>query len=157
MTLHQATNPDALSMMSFIRLQGPQIVEHRIAEWIREVDMLSGGKTPPEVLAMLSGMVMQRMKHRSVASVMMALRDGLNYTDDDGRIYGSITWTKIAMWLDRHEEKVLALAHDSHASQVTKNDNYDRSWLDEQEAKSTKVQDRKDRLIDSLRKQLDKK
>lgn len=157
MTIHQATDPNALSMMSFIRIQGPQVVEHRIAQWIREADMISGGKTPPEVLSMLSGMLMEKMKHRSVASVLMALRDGVSYTDEDGKVYGSITWPKICIWLDRHEEKVLAIAHDTHASQVTKGDNYDSRWLDEQEAKSPKVQDRKDRIIETLKNKLEKR
>jgi hypothetical protein len=144
-------------MRSFIRTQGPQMVEHRIAQWLLEADLLCGGKTPAEVLSMLSGMVMEHMKHRSVASVLMALRDGISYTDKDGKVYGSLTWPTVKLWLDRHEEKMLALAHESHASKVVKNDNLDGRWLDEQEKNSAKVQDRKDRIIESLKKKLDSK
>lgn len=156
-TIYQATDPRALTMRSFIRLQGPQATEHRIAMWLQEVDMLTGGKTEPQVLALISGMVMEHMKHRSVASVMMALRDGINYTDKDAKVYGSLTWSTVKVWLDRHEEKVMGVAHETHASKVVKNDNLDGRWLDEQEKKSPKVQDRKDRIIESLRKKLDSK
>jgi hypothetical protein len=157
MTLQQATSPKAVTMMSFIRERGQVGAMRQVHEWLKHADLLSGGKTPPEVLAMLSSMVVEKMRHRSVASVLMALRDGLSYTDDEGKVYGSLNWPKIALWLDRHEEKVMALAHETHASKVVKGDNYGSDWLNTQEAKSTKVQDRKDRLIDSLRKQLDKK
>jgi len=157
MTIAQATSPKAVTMMTFIREKGQVGAMRQVHEWLKYADLLSGGKTPPEVLAMLSSMVVEKMKHRSVASVLMALRDGLSYTDDDGKVYGSLTWPKIALWIDRHEEKVMGLAHESHASKVVKGDNYDGRWLDEQEKRSFTAQERKDRIINTLRQQLDRK
>jgi hypothetical protein len=155
LTIHRATDPNALTMVSFIREHGQENVVLKVFDWLQEIDLLSGGRTDERALALIANMVVNRMKHRSVASVLMALRDGFSSTDRDGKIYGSITWPAVAIWLDRHEEQVLALAHDTHASKVVKGDNYDRRWLDEQEAKSPKVQDRKDRIIEDLKRKLD--
>ena len=144
-------------MISFIREHGQEAVVHRVFDWLQEVDMLSGGRTDERTLALIANMVVSHMKYRSVGSVLMSLRDGMSYTDKEGKIYGALTWPTVKTWLDRHEEQVLAIAHQTHASKVVKGDNYGSDWLNAQEAKSAKVQDRKDRLIDSLRKKLETK
>jgi hypothetical protein len=155
LTIHQATNPEALTMVSFIREHGQEQVVMKVFDWLQEIDLLSGGRTDERALALMANMVVSRMRHRSVASVLMALRDGFSSTDRDGKVYGSLSWPTVCVWLDRHEEQVLAVAHDTHASKVVKGDNYGGRWLDEQEAKSAKVQDRKDRIIEDLKRKLD--
>jgi hypothetical protein len=157
LTIHRATNPKALTMVSFIREHGQENVVLKVFDWLQEIDLLSGGRTDERALALIANMVVNRMKHRSVASVLMALRDGFSSTDKDAKVYGSITWPSVAIWLDRHEEKVLAVAHETHASKVVKGDNYGSDWLNAQEAKSAKVQDRKDRIIEGLKRKLDKR
>ena len=145
-------------MISFIREHGQEAVVHRVFDWLQEVDMLSGGRTDERTLALIANMVVSHMKYRSVGSVLMSLRDGMSYTDKEGKVYGVLTWGTVKTWLDRHEEQVLAIAHQTHASKVVKGDNNrDTKWMDALERKSEKVQDRKDRLIDSLRKKLETK
>lgn len=153
-TIQQATSPKALTMISFAREVGPQAVIRQVFDWLTQIDALSGGKTTANTLAMIAGMVVDRMQYRSVASVLMALRDGFSSTDKDGKIYGSLTWPTVSLWIERHEEKVLAVAHEAHASKVVKGDNYGTEWLNEQEEKSAGYKSRQSREIERLRKKL---
>ena len=158
MTIHQATDPEALTMRSFVRIEGPQAVEHRVAEWLREVDLFCGGRTPAETIFLLAGMVMEHFKHRSVPSLIMALRDGMGSTDKEGKVYGALTWPTVRLWLERHEEAVMNLANDAHGKSVVKNDNLGKDWMDRLERGSTKgVIERQERLIDQLRRKLENK
>jgi len=153
-TIQQATSPKALTMISFAREVGPEAVIRQVFDWLTQIDALSGGKTTANTLAMIAGMVVDRMQYRSVASVLMALRDGFSSTDKDGKIYGSLTWPTVSLWIERHEEKVLAVAHETHASKVVKGDNYGKEWMDEQEQKSTGHKSRQSREIERLRNKL---
>lgn len=156
LTLHQATSPDALTVMSMVRLKGAKFTQSVVAMWIREVDALVGDRAKPEAIAMMANMLIDRMKYRSIASVLMVLRDGMGYTDEDGKVYGTITWPKLALWAERHEERVMAIASETHSSKVVKNDNVGRDWMDKLERGSQDYTiGRQQREIERLRKKLD--
>ena len=157
LTIHQATSPKALTMISFVREVGKVEAIVQVRRWLSEIDMLSGGKTPEINLGMIAAMVVNTMQYRSVASVLMALRDGVSYTDRDGKVYGILTWTAVALWIERHEEKIMAIAESEHSSRVVKNDNLGAEWMNELEKKSTKTKDRQSAEIDRLRRKLDSK
>ncbi len=145
-------------MRSMIRIWGQDNTKALIAMFITEADMMCGGKCAPEAIAMFAGMCLEKFKHRSVASVLMAIRDGITYSDEDGKVYAAITWPKISLWLDRFEEKVLNMAHSEHSANVVKGDNYDGRYLDALEREDPKKRlEQKDRLIDQLRKKLETK
>lgn len=125
---------------------------------LTEADALSGGKCTPDTIRMLAGMAMEKFKHRSMASIIMAIRDGIGYSDDDGKVYGQITWPKLALWLDRHEEAILNMAQDEAASRKEAPGNLGKDYLDGLERKdSSRVVERQQRLIDKLKQKLDTK
>lgn len=107
---------------------------------------------------MMAAMAIDKYRHRSMEFIMLAIRDGMGSTDEDGKVYGSITWPKLALWLERKEQEVMDMAHEEHASKVVKNDNLDGRWLDEQERRDpSRMLAAKDREIDRLRRKLENK
>ncbi len=158
MTLQAATSPDAITMRSMVREIGQDATKAAIALAIKQADDLCGGKCSDDALVMMAGLAMQKFAHRSYASVIMAIRDGISYSDEDGRVYGSITWPKLSMWLDRHEASIMGLAESEHAASVVKNDNLDGRYLDAQERNDpSRKLEQKDRLIEQLRRKLETK
>ena len=158
LTLTKATDPNGLTVRSLVRLNGKVYAQAVIANWLTEADVLTGGKTGAETIEMISNMILQHTQHRSVGSVLMAIRDGIGYTDDDGKVYGSITWPKVNLWLQRHEQAVLDMVMDAHSSAVSKNDNLGRDWMDQMEKKSpNRLIEKKDRIIAALERKLKSK
>jgi len=131
LTLARATDPQALTVLSLARLKGFDYACAVVIKWLTEADAVTGGKTSADEIATLAQMTLRHMKHRSVGSIAMAIRDGIGYTDDNARIYGSITWVKLSIWLDRHEQAVLSIAADQHSRSVVKNDNTGKDWMDQ--------------------------
>ena len=136
------------------RLKGIDFTAAVVAMWLTEADKVSGGRTDAEAIASLSHMVIQHMRHRSIGSIVMMIRDGIGYADEEGKVYGTLTWPKISLWITRHEQAILNMSMDSHSNKVTKNDNVGKDWMDKLEKRSQPVQDRKDRIIDSLKRKL---
>lgn len=158
MTLREAISPDAITMRSMIREIGQDATKAAIALALKQADELCGGKASDDALVMMAGMAIEKFKHRSYASVIMAIRDGVSCSDDAGRVYGSITWPKLSMWLDRHEDAIMDVAESEHSASVVKNDNLDGRWLDAMErGDPARRLEQKDRLIDQLRRKLENK
>lgn len=105
LTLAQATSPDAYPIRRLLREHGEAVAAMWISDVLTEADALCGGKNPPHVLAAFGRMALAEFQHRSVQSLVLAVKEGLCR-----KVYGALTWPQIAEWLSDHEAKVVALA-----------------------------------------------
>jgi hypothetical protein len=145
-------------MISMNRIHGPRKTQALISMYLAEADSICGGKCTPETLENLAMLAMRKFSHRSMASVLMAIRDGTGYSDDDGKVYGSITWPKLSLWMDRHEESVLTMAQNESAARKEAPGNLGKDYLDKQERGSDSYRvEKQSRLIDKLRAKLENK
>ena len=151
-TLHTATLPTAISLRRLDR-ENRGSAAQLIGQLLVEADQLCGGRCTPEEIVMLARMTFGNFSHRSVESLVLALKEGMNRTDNEGRIYDKLTWPKVHLWLKAHEDAVMALASDDHSKVTVKNDNLGADYMDRQEHKAGA----KDRLIDQLKRKLDAK
>lgn len=143
LSLAVATSPDELPMRAFIRLNGFDTVVLAVIAWITQADALAGGRTPAETIGMLAQLCVEKFKHRSVASLLMALRDGIMSSDKDGKVYGQLTWPTLSLWLDRHEALVLKEADSEHARVKEPAENQQEDHL-----ATLAINDSKDRRIE---------
>lgn len=128
--------------------------EHMASTWIglvlEEADMLCGGKNAPGTLAMFGRMALQNFQHRSVESLVLAIRDGLNR-----KVYGQLTWPQIAEWMNDHENAVIGIAEDEASTHRFTGDNLGADFLDRQERESQQGTIRRQAtLINALRAKL---
>lgn len=158
-TIHTATAVEAISIRRFER-ENPGQGRGLIGQLLAEADMMCGGKCTEDELVMLGRMVWGNFNHRSVESLVLAIKEGIGRTDKDGKVYEKLTWPKVHLWLMDHEEKILSLSQDAHARAVVKGDNYGADWM-EREQHAAEAKDRaiasKDRLIEQLKRKLDAK
>ena len=158
LVLSRATSSNSVTVRSMLRLHGRDATQAVIALYITEADALSGGKCSADTIRMLAAMSMKKMEHRTVASILMAIRDGISYSDEDGKVYGSITWPKLSLWFDRHEEAIMNMVQDEAASRKEAPGNLGSDYLDKMERGTDKYRiDRQSRLIDKLKAKLDSK
>lgn len=154
----EAASPSATSIRSVVRTHGEHTAIGTVGLWLGQANEVTGGKCSNDAIATMAAMAIDKYRHRSMEFIMLAIRDGMGSTDDDGKVYGSITWPKLALWLERKEQEVMDMAHSEHASVVVKNDNLDGRWLDEQERRDpSRMIAAKDREIDRLRRKLETK
>lgn len=158
MTMAEAASPSAITVRSAIRHHGETMTRAAVSMWLVDANMVTGGKTTDEAIKLMAAMAIDYYRHRSMEFILLAIRDGIGSTDEDGKVYGSITWPKLALWLARKEQEVMDMAHSEHASKVAKNDNLDGRYLDEQERRDpSRMIAAKDREIDRLRRKLETK
>lgn len=156
LTLKQATSSNAITLISMNRIHGPRKTQVLIALYLEQADALCGGKCTAEVLENLAIMAMRKFSHRSVASILMSIRDGMGYSDEDGKVYGAITWPKLSLWMDRHEESILSMTANESAAHKEAPDNLGKDYLDKQEKGSDSYRiEKQSRLIDKLRAKLE--
>ncbi len=108
-----------------IREHGEQAAATWMGLVLGEADALCGQRADPNAIAMWGRMVLQNFGHRSVESLLLAIRDGLNR-----KVYGALTWPQIAEWLSDHEAKVVALAEGETAQHRFTGDNLGADYLD---------------------------
>lgn len=125
----------------------------KIGAILYEADMLAGGRCTAAELEAMSKWVLQHFRHRTIASLVLAIKEGISRTDDDGKVYGKLTWPTVKLWLDTHEQAIMDNSHADHSSHVVKNDNLGADWLDRQEHAAGA----KDRMIEHLKRKLDAK
>lgn len=131
-----------------------------VSRLIKEADLATGGRCSLDDIEQMTHMAIQYFKHRSVDSLVLALREGMGRNDDDGKVFGKLTWNKLKLWLDTHEEEILAMAHAGHAEKVVKFDNLGAQYMEDLEGQQSwkdKKMDRQQQEIDRLRKKLDHK
>lgn len=133
-----------------IKDHGEQIASTWIGLVLEEADLMCGSKNPPHVLAMFGRMVLQNFAHRSVESLVMAIRDGLNR-----KVYGALSYPQIAEWLNDHENAVLWLSESEAAQHRFTGDNLGADYMDklERESKDGTIR-RQQTLINQLRAKL---
>lgn len=90
---------------------------------------MCGGKTAPNVLAMFGRMALQQFAHRSVESLVVAIRDGMM----SGKIYGALTYPQISEWLNDHEAAIMGAVESETASHKFTGDNLGADYLDKLE------------------------
>lgn len=153
-----AASPSATSVRSVIRTHGEHAAIGAVGLWLAQADTVTGGKCSSEALGIMAAMAVDKYRHRSMEFILLAIRDGMGSTDEDGKVYGSITWPKLALWLERKEQQVLDMAAAEHARHVVKNDNLDGRYMDAQERRDpSRMIAAKDREIDRLRRKLETK
>lgn len=130
-TLLAATSPEAYPIRRMMKDHGEHIASSWIGLVLEEADLMCGAKNPPHVLAMFGRMVLQNFAHRSVESLVLAIRDGLN-----GKVYGALTYPQIAEWLNDHEQAIVGLAEGEAAQHRFTGDNLGAAYLDRLEHQS---------------------
>lgn len=132
-------------------MHGPGLVGAQVSFLLKQADMLAGGRCTNDELELMTRMAVQNFRHRSMESLVLAIRDGIERTDERGKIYGKLTWSTVKVWLDDHEQAIMGMVEDEHAQMVVKNDNLGADWMNRQEHDAGM----KDRMIDRLRRQLE--
>lgn len=133
-----------------VKEHGPELASTWIGLVIAEADAMCGGKNPPHVLAMFGRMVLSTFEHRSVESIALAIRDGLN-----GKIYGQLTYPTIAEWITNHEAQIMGLSETEAAQNRFTGDNLGADYLDRMEHESDKGTIRRQQnVIQQLRNKL---
>ena len=153
LTLAEATAPDLRPMRAIEMEHGQGMALLKIGAILLEADTLAGGRCTAAELELLAKMTLQHFRHRTIASLVLAIKEGVSRTDEAGKVYGKLTWPTVKLWLDDHEAKIMGAVADEHARSVVKNDNLGRNWMDREEHMATG----KDRLIDYLRRKLEAK
>lgn len=147
----RAASPSAYPILRAKRELGDETVAQWVVMVLTEADVMCGGKTPPNVVAMWSRMVLQQFGHRSVESLCLAVRDGMM-----GKVYGALTYPQIAEWMNEHEARIMAIVESEGAAHKFTGDNLGSDYLDRAEHDSAAGTIRRQQsLIDSLRRKLD--
>ena len=150
MSLKHATSPEAYPILRMVKEHGPEVASTWIGVVLEEADQLCGSKNPPNVLAMFGRMVLHNFAHRSVESLVIAIRDGLSR-----KVYGALTYPQIAEWMNDHEAAVIALVESEAGQHKFTGDNLGAAFLDRMEHESTPATIRRQQnLINSLRAKL---
>ena len=133
-----------------VKEHGPELASTWIGLVIAEADAMCGGKNPPHVLAMFGRMILNAFEHRSVESIAMAIRDGMNR-----KVYGQLTYPAIAEWMNDHEAQIMGLAETEAMRNKFTGDNLGADYLDRMEKESKDgVIRRQQTLIQQLRNKL---
>jgi len=149
LTLAEATGRDVPALRRLEMAHGLSTVLQAISRLVLEADTLCGGRATTTELELITRLTLQNYRHRTMESLVLALREGLGKAT---KVYGKITWPLVNQWMQEHEDAILRASEEEHARHVVKGDNYDGRWTDRMEAP-----DRKDRLIDQLRRKLEVK
>ena len=153
LTLAEATAPTLRPIRSMEVEQGQGAVLLTILRLLGEADLLAGGRCEAVELELLAKMTLQHYRHRTIASLVLAIKEGVSRTDDEGRVYGKLDWPKVKLWLDAHEQAIMESAANEHGARVVKNDNLGADWMDRQEHAAGA----KDRMIEHLKRKLEAK
>ena len=126
-----AISPDSYPIRRMIKDHGEGMAAVWVSDVLGEADMLCGAKNPPHVLAAFGRMALENFKHRSVESLVLAIRDGLNR-----KVYGQLTWPQIAEWLNDHEAVILGAVESEAAQHRFTGDNLGADYMDRMERAS---------------------
>jgi len=127
-TLQMATSTEAYPIRRMVKEQGEGVAAIWISDVLTEADLMCGGKNPPHILAAMGRMMLHNYAHRSVESLVMAIRDGLNR-----KVYGQLTYPQIAEWMSDHEAAIMGAVESEAARHRFTGDNLGSDYLDRQE------------------------
>lgn len=128
-TLAVATGPDCYPIRRLIREHGEEVAQAWVIAVLNEADMMVGGKNAPNVIAMWARLLLSQWAHRSIESVVLAIRDGMT----SGKVYGALTYPQIAEWMQQHEERVMGVVESEAAQHRFTGDNLGADYLDRME------------------------
>lgn len=128
-TLAVATGPDSYPIRRLIREHGEEVAQAWVIAVLNEADMMVGGKNAPNVIAMWARLLLAQWAHRSIESVVLAIRDGMT----SGKVYGALTYPQIAEWMQQHEERVMGVVESEAAQHRFTGDNLGADYLDRME------------------------
>ena len=102
-----------------------------VSKYLIEADMLTGAHNDGETIRLWATHIVRLMKHRSVASILMAIRDGVGR-----KVYGKLTYPQVVEWMDDHEQKILAHVENQAAQHRFTGDNLGADYMDRMERAS---------------------
>lgn len=129
LTLTQATSPQAYPLRRLVRERGEGVARVWLTAVLTEADMVVAGKNDPNVIAMWARLLLSQWEHRSMESIVIAIRDGMT----SGKVYGALTYPQIAEWLNAHEERIMGQVESETASHKFTGDNLGADYLDKLE------------------------
>lgn len=113
-----------------IREMGEETAHTWAIAVLTEADHMTGAKTPPGTVAMWARLMVSQYSHRSVESIVIAIRDGMN----SGKVYGALTYPQVAEWLNAHEDRIIGAVESANAAHKFTGDNLGAQYLDRLEA-----------------------
>lgn len=141
LTIQTATSPDAIQIRQLHKVMGRDFAIATLSKYLIEADAMCPGQNDANTIRLWAAQLLRMMEHRSVASIIMAIRDGLR-----GKVYGSLSFPTIAEWMNDHEAKVLAMSEAEHSQAVFKNDNWTGMDMDRVEMDANRDRRRAERL-----------
>ena len=126
MTLDEATGHNAYPMRRLVREHGENVALVWLSAVLTEADMMVGGKNEPQVIGMWARMLLSQWGHRSMESIVMAIRDGMT----SGKVYGALNDPQISEWLNAHEQAIIGLAESEAGRHKFTGDNLGADYLD---------------------------
>ena len=125
LSLAEATGPGSYPVRRLIREHGEAAAQAWITLVLEEADAMIGSRNPAGTITMWGRLLLQQWSHRSVESIVMAIRDGMT-----AKVYGALTYPQISEWMQAHEAKVLGLSEDEAARHRFTGDNLGADYLD---------------------------
>lgn len=128
MTLDEATGHNAYPMRRLVRERGEETAIVWLCAVLTEADMMVGGKNDPQVIGMWARMLLSQWGHRSMESIVMAIRDGMT-----AKVYGALTYPQIGEWMQAHEQAIIGMAESEAGRHRFTGDNLGADYLDKLE------------------------
>lgn len=128
MTLAEATGHNAYPMRRLVRERGEETAIVWLCAVLTEADMMVGGKNDPQVIGMWARMLLSQWGHRSMESIVMAIRDGMT-----AKVYGALTYPQIGEWMQAHEQAIIGMAESEAGRHRFTGDNLGADYLDKLE------------------------
>lgn len=147
LTLDKATAPTSYPIRRLMRERGEDVARLWVCAVLTEADMMVGGKNEPAVIGMWARMLLSQWAHRSMESVVMAIRDGMT-----AKVYGALTYPQISEWMNAHESAIIGMSESEAAQHRFTGDNLGADYLDQLERGDEKMKMRND--IAQLRRKL---
>ena len=129
MTLGEAVGTNAYPMRRLVKHHGEQVALVWLSAVLTEADMMVGGKNEPQVIGMWARMLLSQWEHRSMESIVMAIRDGMM----SGKVYGALNYPQISEWLNAHEAAIIGMAESEAGRHKFTGDNLGADYMDKLE------------------------
>ena len=133
LTLANATSPTSYPIRRLIRERGEDVARLWVCAVLTEADMMVGGKNEPAVIGMWARLLLSQWAHRSMESVVMAIRDGMT-----AKVYGALTYPQISEWMNAHEAAIIGMSESEAAQHRFTNDNLGADYLNKLEDRDEK-------------------
>lgn len=130
LTLDYVTRPQAYGLRQMFNDHGFDNSLKVLTKIMIAADVALGSDGDFDRCQMTAANAMHSNFHRSFGFLVMAIRDGMQRRDRDGKAYGKINAQVVNEWTATLEEKVIGLAEEEHARNSFKSDNLGSQYLD---------------------------